>query len=316
MSENKSLYAAFYEKNSLPVFCSPWWLNITCGDNWDVAVSAKGDNVFAVMPYYMHNNSAGLELIQPKLTKFLGIYFDHPEGQSNYKRYSFEKQHSEKLLDQLPSFGSFKQSFHYNYSNWLPLYWKGFNQSTYYSYSLDTEANLDDLFANFKSSIRRSIRKSEKTVIFKQEPTPEDFYLLATDTFNRQSKKPPYSLQLLKYLVAASQEKNQGQLIIANNEAGEALAGGFFVWDKERLYYLAGGVNSKQSDSGAMSLVMWKGIQLAHELQLTFDFEGSMVESIENFFRSFGSTQTPYFQISKVPSRKLQLKYFIKKLMK
>ena len=31
----------------------------------------------------------------------------------------------------------------------------------------------------------------------------------------------------------------------------------------------------------------------------TFDFEGSMLEGVEGFFRSFGGVQTPYFRLSK-----------------
>jgi hypothetical protein len=317
MDDKKVIYQNFHTKNSLPIFCSPWWLDITCGpSNWNVAISHKAENVFAVMPYYVHKTAAGIELIQPKLSKFLGIYFEYPEGQSSYKRYSFEKQHTQTLIDQLPKFGSFKHSFYYNYQNWLPLYWNGYKQTTNYSYSLETNHSLDELFSGFKSSIRRSIRKAENEAECFYEADSAIFFRLAEDTFKRQGKSVPYSKELLEKLVTASKKHNNGELIVAKNKSGIPLAGGFFVWDTERLYYLAGGVNSDKSDSGAMSLVMWNGIQLAHKLGVTFDFEGSMVESIENFFRSFGSEQTAYFQISKVPSKKLQLKYFIKSLLK
>ena len=268
------------------------------------------------MPYYVHKTAAGIELIQPKLSKFLGIYFEYPKGQSSYKKYSFEKQHTQILIDQLPKFGSFKQSFYYNYQNWLPLYWNGFKQTTNYSYSLPTNRSLDEIFSGFKSSIRRSIRKAEKDIECTKGENADTFFGLAEDTFKRQGKSVPYSKKLLEQLVIAARKNNNGELIIAKNQSGTPLAGGFFVWDKERLYYLTGGVNSNESDSGAMSLVMWNGIQLAHQLGVTFDFEGSMVESIEHFFRSFGSEQTAYFQISKVPSKILQLKYFIKSLLK
>ena len=50
---------------------------------------------------------------------------------------------------------------------------------------------------------------------------------------------------------------------------------------------------------------MWHGIELASKLGLCFDFEGSMHEPIERFFRSFGGRQIPYFVISKTSSNPL-----------
>jgi len=38
-----------------------------------------------------------------------------------------------------------------------------------------------------------------------------------------------------------------------------------------------------------------------------FDFEGSMIEGIENSFRQFGAIQKPYFAISKTTSRFLKI---------
>ena len=41
-----------------------------------------------------------------------------------------------------------------------------------------------------------------------------------------------------------------------------------------------------------MSLLMWKSIELASEKVDLFDFEGTMKESVERFFRGFGGVQT------------------------
>ena len=51
--------------------------------------------------------------------------------------------------------------------------------------------------------------------------------------------------------------------------------------------------------AGANTLLYWEAIRLAAEVSRVFDFEGSMVEPIEHYFRGFGGRQTPYFCISK-----------------
>lgn len=54
-------------------------------------------------------------------------------------------------------------------------------------------------------------------------------------------------------------------------------------------------------NSGAASLLVYSAIKYLHEHDLAdkFDFEGSMIFSVEKSFRYFGATQTPYFQIWK-----------------
>ena len=39
-----------------------------------------------------------------------------------------------------------------------------------------------------------------------------------------------------------------------------------------------------------------------------FDFEGSMIESVERFFRAFGGQQRPYFHVTKTSSRLMKMR--------
>ena len=79
------------------------------------------------------------------------------------------------------------------------------------------------------------------------------------------------------------------------------------AWDADSAYYLAGAVDPKNKNTGAMSLLMWTAIQFSSGVTNQFNFEGGMVEPIERFFRSFGAKQTPYFEIRKTNSRLLKL---------
>jgi len=51
---------------------------------------------------------------------------------------------------------------------------------------------------------------------------------------------------------------------------------------------------------------VWHAIKHSATVTKSFDFEGSMIEPIERFFRAFGAIQTPYFAISKTPSKWLR----------
>lgn len=83
-------------------------------------------------------------------------------------------------------------------------------------------------------------------------------------------------------------------------------AAAYIIWDENSAYYLMGGGNPELRTSGATSLVMWEAIKFASDVTKHFDFEGSMLEPVERFFRAFGAEQVPYFQISRM-SRRMKL---------
>ena len=74
------------------------------------------------------------------------------------------------------------------------------------------------------------------------------------------------------------------------------------------MHYLMGAADPGYHNSGAMSLLLWHGIQLASQKGLQFNFEGSMVPAIERFFSAFGGTLTPYHHITHERSKILKLK--------
>ena len=87
--------------------------------------------------------------------------------------------------------------------------------------------------------------------------------------------------------------------MLATDENGNNHAALLLVWDKHSAYYLIGGSDSNYRNSEAMSLLMWKAIEKASLMVDNFDFEGTMLESVERFIRGFGGEQTPYYQLVK-----------------
>ncbi|MCK5179069.1 MAG: GNAT family N-acetyltransferase, partial [Candidatus Omnitrophica bacterium] len=142
----------------------------------------------------------------------------------------------------------------------------------------------------------------------------EKVYALAQMTFERQKKRIPFSLETLKNIDSACAAKNCRKTFFAKDEKGEIQAALYIVWDENSAYYLVSGANPEYRNSGAGSLLTWEAIKFASTITKRFDFEGSIIEPIERFFRSFGSVQKPFFNITKTNSIVLKiLKLFISK---
>jgi lipid II:glycine glycyltransferase (peptidoglycan interpeptide bridge formation enzyme) len=212
----------------------------------------------------------------------------------------------EALIDQLPKYDLFRQNFSPEIKNWLPFYWRGFQQTTRYTYRLSSLADSDVIWDGFQDKIRTDIRKAKKLGVVAERCSDIDAFLAVNElTFNRQGIGLPYSRSYVKRLFAASQANEAGTIFLARGQDGRVHAGNLLVWNEHCAYYLMGGGDPELRNSGATSLAMWQAIQFAATVSRVFDFEGSMIEPVERFFRGFGAVQTPYFSISHIRSKRL-----------
>ena len=77
-----------------------------------------------------------------------------------------------------------------------------------------------------------------------------------------------------------------------------------------------GGGDPDLRNSGAASLCVWEAIKFASTVTKSFDFEGSMHEPIERFFRAFGAEQRPYFEVSHTPSKLIKAAIQVREILR
>lgn len=304
-SREKRLYREFSQSEpGLPLFSRAWWLDAVAGETgWDVAVVERGGEVVASMPYQLRNRLGFKWLSQPPLTQTLGPWVK-PSRAKSAVALAYEKDMMEALIDRLPRFDHFIQSWHHSRTNWLPFYWRGFSQTTRYTYVLPDLSDEDALWANFDRNVRGAIRKASSRfgLSVRRDLGIDAFLALNRMTFARQGKKLPYSEELVRRLDEACARRGCRETFIALDEQGRAHAGEYVVWDENAAYALMGGADPALRNSGATSLCMWEAIRFAAKVTRSYDFEGSMIEPVERQFRAFGGQQKPYFRVMKTNS--------------
>jgi hypothetical protein len=316
MLSNKERYSQHcIAEASIPLFSRDWWLDAVCEgeENWDVAIVEKGGIVVASMPYYIKKKYGFVGLSQPRLTQILGPWLK-PSQAKYSKQLADQKSNMHALLDQLPPHHYFRQNWSYLESNWLPFYWRGYQARTNFTYILHDCSDEEKLWSGLQSNIRREIRKAEErhNLVVRDDLALDAIIQLNRMTFKRQGKKVPYSDELFYRIDAACSERNCRNIFVAEDSDGNRHAGVYTVWDENSAYYLVGGGDPNLRNSGATSLCMWRAILAAGKVTKDFDFEGSMMEDVERFFRGFGAKQVPYLAISKTPSRLLRVSEAIK----
>lgn len=316
--KNKHVYKEFCEQEkTIPIFSQAWWLDAVAGDAWDVCLVGKGDEIVASMPYVIKKRYGFTLLSHPPLTQNLGPWLK--SSQAKYSKIlSQQKDWMEALIAQLPKYEYFNQNWHYSQTNWLPFYWHGFEQTTRYTYVLDDLSQIDKVWGGLEAKIRTDVRKAENKVgvKVKTDLPIEDFITLNEMTFQRQGMQMPYSKEFVKNLAEVAQQRKQCRWFIGQDASGQNHAGVLIMWDAQSAYYLLGGGNPDLRNSGATSLCMWEAIKFASTVTQRFDFEGSMIESIERFFRGFGAVQKPYFAVSHKPSKILNTVLCLKRTIR
>jgi hypothetical protein len=307
---SKEEYRAFCSREaSIPLFARDWWLDAAVGyDGWDVAVVRKSNEIVASMPYVLRTRLGMRIVTQPALTPILGPWLRQSEGKPA-AQLSNENELMQSLIDQLPPFDHFTQTWHSSVSNWQPFFWNGFQQTTYYTYVLPDLSDTERLWADLDSRVRRTINKAERGQVQIRDDLPLNVFLdLNRKTFERQGLFPPYSDEFVRRLDAACEKRGCRKLMVAVDSAGVPVSGEYFVWDEHSGYRLLSGTDPSNRQSGAGSLCLWTMIRHAASVTHRYNLCGSMIKPVEAYLRLFGGKQVSYFRVSKTPSRLLTLR--------
>ena len=312
---DKDAYRALTQEEGvrLPLFCRDWWLDAVCGPGgWDAAVVEEGGRVAAAMPWHGRRRLGLTPLVQPPLTQTLGPWVRETDAgpAGTLER---QKRLMTGLIDRLPPFAHFEQGWHHGVTNWLPFYWRGFSQTTRYTYVLPDLRDESALWANLRENIRREIRKAEGRhgLMVRAAESLAELHDLNRKTFARQGRAVPYAPEIVESIDRACESRGCRRIWIAEDGEGRPHAGAYVVWDENSACYLIGGGDPELRTSGATSLCLWHAIRHAATVTRRFDFEGSMLEPVERFFRAFGARQVPYHLVSKTPSRLWRLRRFM-----
>ncbi len=289
------------------LFGQPWWLDaVARPGNWGEARVESGGRLQARLPYRFRKRYGCIVLTTPPLTQHLGPWFA-PSNAKYATELAKQKDLVEELISKLPRHHVFRQNFHHSVTNWLPWYWQGFEQTTRYTYVLDDLGSEKCLWDCMQSKIRSDIRKAQNRFGLEVRTDLGLDVLLSVcqKTFQRQDRNG-LPEQVVHRIYDACEKQGAGRAFFAVDEQNRVHAAQYLVWDERTAYYLLGGGDPELRNSGAHSLTMWEAIKFASTVSNSFDFEGSMVEPIERFFRAFGARQAPYHQVTGINNRWLK----------
>lgn len=320
MDSNKSLKQQYFElcneQKNIPLFMQAWWMDAVCiNKDWDVLLYTKNDNILGVLVFHYIKKCGFKIIIQPQLTQYNGLWINYSTVKSISDKLSLEKEVMTKLIEQLSDykFSYYDQSFQPSITNWLPFFWKGYKQTTRYTYQIPDISDLNKCWEQFSYAKRKQINKANRELKIDLELSGELFYNELEKNLKSINRNVFYTKGVFLKLYNECISRNCGCIVAVRDDELRIHAANFIVWDNKCSYNLISTLNQDFRSSGASSLVIWEALKLMSTKTAIFDFEGSMNENIENSFRQFGTVQVSYLRIIKHNSPLFRIFFNLKK---
>ena len=293
------------------IFHEQWWIDNLAGNNeWGYAEIFEDKKCIASLPWIKIKNRFGKDIVcQPIWTQNLGPWISPPLKNTSYIK-EISRQHllMGQLIEKLPNFDHFVQSFMPEVTNALPFYWRGYDIRILYTYRLFNLQETERIWKSMRSQVRHNINKAKKLGIKVEESNDIDaLYELLKKTYKKQNLCLSEPKEFLKRLYNCCIKNNAGSLFLARDKNNNIHSGLFLIYNKYCAYNLIPASDPFYKNSGAHSLIIWNAINFAKNKSNIFDMEGSMIKSVETFYRSFGAIQVPYIQAQKTDSKLLKL---------
>jgi hypothetical protein len=161
------------------------------------------------------------------------------------------------------------------------------------------ERTYDEIWATFKSSIRRNVRKAIRNGVTMEEtmgqPGIDEFFSLYLESMRRNRAVPKYSRKLVAAILDRIVKTGKGALLLARRE-GQAIAGILVVDSEQASHYLMGGSRTDALKYRSNDLLFSEAIKRAVDKGFAFfDFLPSGIEdhSLVQFKTKWGAAPFP-----------------------
>lgn len=258
-----------------------WYLDNVC-ETWQGLIVG---NYKIVMPITRGKKFGFNYSYQPFFTQQLGVYSD----------LTLSKETIQEFADALPKDLSYIDIC-LNESNFAP---KGFETIERSNYLLDLKPSYEEIKKAYSGNVLRNIRRAEKAGFYiSNHLSAEEFA-----NFYKQHTAPKVAgfndqhYYMMLRLIYQALHFNMGILVGVYNTENVLVAANFLINHPQRLINLMPSSNEEGLKHGAMAFLLDSLIAKNSEQNKFLDFEGSMIEGIVKFYRSFGAKRVIYYQI-------------------
>lgn len=269
------------------IFHEPWWLDAVC-PGWEEVSVCQGGHVVARMPFMVKRVMGVVGLCMPPLTHTLGPQLPMAHGKVTNDRGLLNE-----LWEKLPRHHYFSHTCDPALDHGLAAYARGYDTRLAYTQRIPAGTGKDAFLKGMRSATRRLTRIGERTLEVDRRLAIDEFCAFYAKSvqenygvrWSKERLRHETRLRIRAY--EACQMRDAACLLGARDDKGELQAAIMPVWSHGVMYYLQT-ARRRDAAQGAVHLLVFEAVKLAHDLRLTFDFDGFLRPDAVNFLTGFG----------------------------
>jgi hypothetical protein len=277
------------------IYHERWWLDAVTRGRWQAAEVRHQGRLIGWLPYVVSRRRGFRVSEMPPLTHLLGPVVQEGGGTSN-TRWLRRLGIVQELISKLPRVAHFSQTFHAEARDVLAFQSRGFESFA----QLTAEVMPDEqeaLWSRLRDKTRNVIRRAQEQCRLETLGDPHELLRFYSRNLAAAGERSYFDIDLLVPLFEAVRSRHQGRIVCARSREGRPLAAVFYVWDRNRLWYFLSTRDPHCGQNGAVSLLVWRGLQMASQQRLIFDFDGVAGEGAARFYGGFGAHFRPRFAV-------------------
>ncbi|MCF2487303.1 GNAT family N-acetyltransferase [Dyadobacter sp. CY347] len=277
------------------VYAQTFYLDIVC-ESWKALIWPTFERPEIVMPIPIRRKWGFTIVYQPIFCQYLGLFSLKPL--SGLQLESFIRCISEEFV--------YISAYHFNPENSIRLSaleasFANLKFTQKHTHWLYLKADYEQLNAGYSKDRRQNLRRS-KAFNWEMKKSADIDPLIKLFNENQTARIPggvdPGAFNRLKALFKALQANQQAEVYYAFYN-GQIHAGILIVTFAGRAIYLFNAADQRGRKGNARTFMLDQYFHAHNGKTLIFDFESPEVDSITNFYLSFGSTPVSFYAISR-----------------
>ncbi len=265
-------------------------------------VQDQSGEIVACWPYGIQKKYGCLVAGRPHFSLYCGPWVAPSPNESPTKQLDHYHRSLTALAAKLPAAERFFSSCCPAQDQHLALAKLGWTVKRSYSYILPThQLTAAAIWSRMGADVRARIRKTAPPgahIIEGHDPQ------LMIDFFARTAKRRGVAAffpeAAFRRLFVACAQRQCAKYWLFTSEAGQPIAAVWLPYDQERAYLIGAAVDTTiHADLLPLGRLIWEAVQWCVAQRLVFDFEGSTLAGVEDFYRRFGPIQQAYNQVER-----------------
>lgn len=278
------------------IFHEDWWLDALAPGRWREVTCHRGGRLAGSLRFVerLEGNARVCEM--PQITRFLGPVLVPQIGKTETRIRSTHSIVTE-LLTQIDGYDHVEMTLDTGFADVAPFLAAGYEVKVHPTFLLECGGqSIDDLWAGLRDKTKNIIRRAREQLTVTEIHEVNRFAKFYRA--NLEGKESYFDISLLAPAFAAASSRKQGKILAAVDANGVTHAKVFFVWDDRYVHYFLSTRDKSVAHPGAVSLLLWSGIELAHSLGLCFDFDGGIDNDARyRFMVAFGGEVANRFDV-------------------